>query len=60
VTEIPPDPPPAELASDPERLAMWQSRNGGYAFDRLVGCGQSKVYRCHTMGKCGLARVERP
>jgi hypothetical protein len=54
VQEVPDAPPPPDIAADPQRLSMWQDRYGGTTLYRLDGCGQSEVYRCHRLGKCGV------
>jgi hypothetical protein len=59
---------PADVAADPERLAMWQENDAARVaaenqrtFFIAQGCGQAQIYLCyycvHTVGRttCGAA-----
>ncbi len=48
--QVKPPPPPADIAEDPERLSMWQTRRSGLTFYFVDGCGQSIIYRCYWGG----------
>jgi hypothetical protein len=39
VADLPPPTPPADVASDPERLRIWHSQNDGHRLFRVEGCG---------------------
>jgi len=46
VTRLAPREPPADVAADPQRLAMWREKYEGSSWYRLDGCGATTVYRC--------------
>jgi hypothetical protein len=41
---------PADVAADPERLAVWNHDHIGYAYFDVTGCGNRLEYRCILVG----------
>jgi hypothetical protein len=42
--------PPAKVAADPERLALWNKEAKDAPIYLASGCGQARRYRCVNLG----------
>lgn len=64
----PADPPPLEVAADPDRAAMWRAKDAERraakekeTYYEATGCGQSRIYHCYYCVEmpgetdCGMA-----
>jgi len=51
ITEAPPEPPPADIANDPGRVAIWNDKAAQKAATKFIarGCGQEIHYTCQTI-----------
>jgi len=44
---VAPDPPPAEIAADPERAKVWSENHHVYT---VTGCGTTQRFECYVSG----------
>ena len=56
VEEGPAGPAAAEVASDPERLAMWRDAHHTGTRYMATGCGQTRLYQCFGRFGCDQER----
>jgi hypothetical protein len=47
--------PPPDVATDPDRLAVWQKVHSSGSYFLIEGCGESRSFMCTGSGGC---RVE--
>ena len=50
IANAPPEPPPADIANDPGRVAIWNDEAAKKAATKFIarGCGQEIHYTCQT------------
>jgi hypothetical protein len=44
--------PPADVATDPARVALWWRSRQGFLYFRVEGCGTSTIFACVAEGWC--------